>query len=122
MAFTVAAGVDAFAGLLEFDVADEALLSRHGVVGPGLEFADLRFPDQCGPQGLAPHGRAEVRQEPLERPAQLVLGLALHGGIGELGLPLPAQPRYQRRNVHNPSTFHGVRVIALSAQASRVWA
>lgn len=60
-------------------------MNGDGEVRAGLEVADRRFADSSdGVAGQAAKLR-QVREQLLERRAQLVLRLAAGGGIGELG-------------------------------------
>ncbi len=110
----VAAWIGAFARRLDFHVADEHVSQRDRVIGSSLERGQRRFADRREPVSFEAAELREIREEPFQRGAKLVLGLAGRAWICELRFRLGAKSgnrRFSKSSIIAPIAARFYRII-----------
>ncbi|MCY4350480.1 MAG: hypothetical protein OXC25_11600 [Thiotrichales bacterium] len=109
--------VGALARRLDLDEADQDVSAGDGVIGPRLDVGKRDLADHDHGAGAKPRKLGEIRDEGLQRRAQLILRCADRDGVRELGLRLTPEcgnsllkchawsPRLPWRTERHPSSF-----------------
>lgn len=84
--------IGTFARRFDFGVAGQRATHRHRVIGTDVLCGQPRFPHGHDLAPMQADQFGHVLQQPLERPAQLVFGFALHRWTAKLGLDRLAEP------------------------------